>query len=117
PLRATFNGSPEKLAFFLNQVWSHLNHHGNNYPDEATRVDVNMANLEAEVADWVTILHDEDAPELATPDALLGSLWTCFGDPAQNQQAEIEVRRLRQGTRPVTEYIHEFCSIAVRLRH
>ncbi|KAK9395724.1 hypothetical protein NXF25_019085 [Crotalus adamanteus] len=112
-----FDGNPEKLAFFLNQVWSHLHCHGNNYPDEAAQVDVIVANLKVEAAEWVTILHNEDAPELATPDALLGSLQSCFGDPAQNQQAEIEARRLRQGTTLVIEYIHEFCRIAARLSH
>ncbi|KAK9395606.1 Cbp53E: Calbindin-32 [Crotalus adamanteus] len=57
-----------------------------------------MANLEAKEAEWVTILQNEDVPELATPDVLLGSLRTCFGDPVQNQRVEIKVRRLRQGT-------------------
>lgn len=33
---------------------------------------LNVANLKAEAAEWVTILCDEDAPEIATPDALLG---------------------------------------------
>lgn len=112
-----FDGSPEKLAFFLNQVWSHLDRYRNNYSDEAARVDIIMANLKAEVAEWMTTLHNEDAPKLVTPDALLGSLQTCFGDPAQNQWVEIEVRRLRQGTRPVIEYIREFRRFTVRLRH
>ncbi|KAK9400830.1 hypothetical protein NXF25_011544 [Crotalus adamanteus] len=104
PLRATFDGSPEKLAFFLNQVWSRLAHHGNDYPDKAAQIDVIMDNLEAEAAEWVTILHDEDVPKPATPDALQGSLQMHFGYSVQNQWEEIDIRRIKQGTRPLIKY-------------
>lgn len=52
-LRATFDGNTEKVAFFLNQFWTHLDWHGGEYPDEA-RVDVIVVSLEREMAEWVT---------------------------------------------------------------
>lgn len=65
PLRATFDGNPQKLVFFLNQVWMHLDQHGGEYTDDKAWVDVIMANLEGEVASWVTSLHDEGAPQVS----------------------------------------------------
>lgn len=41
-LRATFDRNPEKLTFFLNQVWAHFEWHGEGYPDDI------VANLEGE---------------------------------------------------------------------
>lgn len=34
PIKATFNGSLEKLVFFLNQVWAHLDQYGPGYFDD-----------------------------------------------------------------------------------
>lgn len=78
-----FDGNPETLAFLLNHVWTHLDQHRKEYSDDKAWVDVNVANLEGEVAEWVTILHDEGHPELDNLDAFLYKLRAQFGDPTQ----------------------------------
>lgn len=83
PLRTTFDGNPEKLAFFLNQVWMHLDWHEGEYADDEAWVDVIVANLKREAAEWMTRLHDEGAPELADLDAFLCELRAQFSDPTQ----------------------------------
>lgn len=50
-----------------------------------------MANLKGEAAEWVTVLHDKGAPELADPDVFLCGLKARFGDPMQTQPSELEV--------------------------
>lgn len=71
PIKATFEGNPEKLAFFLNQVVSHLDQHGAAYADNEARMDTIMDNLDREVAEWLMALHN-GAPKLGDPDAFLG---------------------------------------------
>lgn len=68
-------------------------------------MDIVVANLEGEMAEWVTDLHYEGTPELTDPDAFFCGLRAQFGDLMQTQQAEAEIRNVRQGTRPKAEYI------------
>lgn len=82
-----------------------------------TRVDVVVVKLKEKVAEWVTILHGEGAPELADPDTFLGGLRDQFGDPAQIQWVTVKVQKIKQGSIPVTECIRDFRRIAGRLRH
>lgn len=57
--------------------------HGAEYLDDEVWVDVIVANLEGEVTEWVTDLHDEGIPELADLDAFFCGLRTQFRDPMQ----------------------------------
>lgn len=111
-MKATFDGNSEKLAFFLNQVWMHVDPHGGEYADDEAWVDVIVTNLEGEMAEWVTTLHDERAPELANLDAFLCELRAWFSDPMETQRAESEVRKVKQGSRSITEYMREFRKIS-----
>lgn len=116
-LRATFDGNPEKLAFFLKQVWTHLDQHGGEYTEVKAQVDVVIIILEGEAAEWMTTLHDEGAPDLSDPDAFLCELRAQFSNPMQTQQVEIEVCKVKHWSRPLAKYIREFRKIAGRLRH
>ncbi|KAK9403771.1 RGAG4: Retrotransposon gag domain-containing protein 4 [Crotalus adamanteus] len=59
PLRVTFDGWPEKLAYLLNQVWNYLEWYGATFPDKGANVNAITANLEEEAAEWVMAFHDE----------------------------------------------------------
>lgn len=74
PIKSTFDGDPEKLMFFLNQIWSHLDQHGGAY--------IILANLEKEITKWVMTLHDR-APEVGDPDVFLRMLRAQFGDTTE----------------------------------
>lgn len=63
-MKATFDGDLEKLAFFLNQVWAHLDHYALAYLTEVVMVNVVATKPEGEAAEWVTRLHNEVTPEL-----------------------------------------------------
>lgn len=116
-LKATFDKTPEKLAFFLNQVQLHPDRFGQMYPDEDACVEIIVANLEGEITQGMVTLHDEGAPKLGDLAVFLGELRARFGNPTQTQRAEAEVQTARQGSRPVAEYIREFRRITERLRH
>ncbi|KAG8139841.1 hypothetical protein E2320_002610 [Naja naja] len=74
------------------------------------------ANLEGEVAELVTQLHDEDAPEMGNIDTFLHELRNRLEDDSQALQAEAEIRDLKQSSRPTKEYIQQFCRVAGMLR-
>ncbi|KAK9412216.1 RGAG4: Retrotransposon gag domain-containing protein 4 [Crotalus adamanteus] len=57
-IKVTFYGSLETLVFFLNQ-----DQNGPAYFDDVAYVNVIVANLEREAAEWVTGLHDEGVGE------------------------------------------------------
>lgn len=56
-------------------------------------MDVIVANLKGEAAEWVTILHDKAAPELGDPESFFCRLRAQFGDPTQMQREELEVQK------------------------
>ncbi|KAK9398976.1 hypothetical protein NXF25_013945 [Crotalus adamanteus] len=87
--------NPETLALFLDQVWVHLDQHGREYFNDEARVDIIVASLEGEAAEWVSILHDEGHPELANLDAFLYKLRAQFVDPTQTRQVESEVCNIK----------------------
>lgn len=109
PIKATIDGSPGKLAFFLYQVWAHLDHYSPAYIDDVSCVNAIVTNLEGEVEEWVTRFHNEEAPKLGDPDVFLAELRDQFGDTTLTPQVESDIHAIRQGNRPVAEYIHEFC--------
>lgn len=116
-LKATFDETPEKLAFFLNQVQSHPDWFGQMYPDKEACVEIIVENLEGEIKQGVVNLHDKGAPKLGDLAAFLGELRAQFSNPTQPQRAEAEVQTARQVSRPVAKYIREFRRIAERLRN
>lgn len=71
-MKATFD--PEKLAFFLNQVWAHLDCHAPAYPSDVVMVNAMATNLEGKAMEGVMKLHDEDMPELGNIKAFMGEL-------------------------------------------
>lgn len=100
PITVTFNRNPEKFAFFLNQVWAHMDRYVPMYADDVACMDIIVANLKEEEAEWVMALHDKEVPKLGDLDAFLGELRDHFGDSTQVQRAEPEIHAIRQGSRP-----------------
>lgn len=94
-MEVTFNG-PEKLAFFMNQVWAHLDDHMVDYPSDRVMVRAVTVNLEGQAAEWVTQLHDKDAPELGNINTFLQELKSRFKDDYQTLQAEAKICKLKQ---------------------
>lgn len=107
-IKATFDGEPDKLSFFINQVWVHVDCYAPTYPDERVMVNVVAANLEGEAAEWMTSLHDEDAPELGNVDLFLEELRAKFENESQALQAEVEICDLKQRGQLVKKFVQEF---------
>ncbi|KAK9403785.1 Cbp53E: Calbindin-32 [Crotalus adamanteus] len=53
------------------------------FPDEGACVNTIAANLEGEVAEWMTVLHNKGAPELGNISTFIEELRARFGDPTQ----------------------------------
>ncbi|ETE58788.1 Calbindin-32, partial [Ophiophagus hannah] len=84
--------------FFLNQVWAHIDDYGPGYPTK--QAVVRPANLEGQEAEWVTQLHDKDAPELGNTDTFLQELRARFEDESQAQKVEAKIHEIRQKSHP-----------------
>lgn len=58
-MKTIFDRDLEKLVFFMNQGWAHLDDHMVDYPNDRAMVRIVTANLEGEAAEWVTQLQPE----------------------------------------------------------
>ncbi|ETE58728.1 Retrotransposon-like protein 1, partial [Ophiophagus hannah] len=74
-------------------------------------------NLEEEASEWFTQLNDEGAPELNNVDDFLRELQSHFEDSSRVQEAEAEIKSIRQKGRPAKELVLEFRCLATNLRH
>lgn len=106
--KVTFDSQPENLAYFLTQVQNYVERYGDRYPNDGSQVNVILVNLEGEVAEWLVSLYDEAAPELHDVDDFMQELWNRFEDPTKARKADMRAWRIKQGKRPVAEYIREF---------
>lgn len=116
PLQATFDGSPDWVAIFLNQVISYMDLYGHFYPSQWAMVVAITTVLMGEAADWVADLHSDHAHDLTDVGLFLEGLRAQFEDDSRTQQAEGELVTLNQRGRPAKDYVKEFWMIAGRLR-
>ncbi|ETE56632.1 hypothetical protein L345_17657, partial [Ophiophagus hannah] len=117
PFKTMFDGTASKLAFFMNRAWSYIERHGNEFHDEAELVQFLGDNLEEEASEWFTQVNDEEAPELNNVDDFLRELHSHFEDSSQAQEAEAEIKSIRQKGRPAKDLVLEFRCLATNLRH
>ncbi|ETE62037.1 hypothetical protein L345_12209, partial [Ophiophagus hannah] len=114
PFKPVFDGTASKLACFLNRAWSYSDHHGDEFHDRVI-VSILSDNLEEEASEWFTQVHDEGAPELDNIDDFLRALQARFEGSAQAQEAEAEIKMMKQKGWPAKEIVKEFLRLAGRL--
>ncbi|KAG8137778.1 hypothetical protein E2320_003729 [Naja naja] len=78
------------------------NRHGDEFHDDREIVSILSDNLEEEASDWCTQVHDEGAPELDN-------------SSSQAQEAEAEIKMIKQKGWPAKEIVKEFRCLAGRL--
>ncbi|XP_039196604.1 uncharacterized protein LOC120306793 [Crotalus tigris] len=116
PISLTFDGDPDRLAVFLSHVLNHLDRYTTLYSSNWAMVVAVTASLQGEAAAWAADLYSDQARELADVGLFLDALKTRFEDPIRLLRAEAQLVGLRQGGRPVQDYIREFQKVAGRLR-
>ncbi|KAG8124650.1 hypothetical protein E2320_019887 [Naja naja] len=53
-----------KLAYFLNQIWSHLDYYGAQYQSDQEIITAIADNMmEGDTANWIAQLHDKGTPK------------------------------------------------------
>uniref|UniRef100_A0ACB8ECN9 Uncharacterized protein n=1 Tax=Sphaerodactylus townsendi TaxID=933632 RepID=A0ACB8ECN9_9SAUR len=111
-LKARFDGSMEKLAYFLVQVEARMEKHGGDYEDEVEQVHEVGALLEGAAAGWYVGLYKGRAPELRSFPHFMLALRQQFEDPFKEEKARARLRQIRQGSRSMSVYISEFHQLA-----
>uniref|UniRef100_A0ACB8E6Z2 Uncharacterized protein n=1 Tax=Sphaerodactylus townsendi TaxID=933632 RepID=A0ACB8E6Z2_9SAUR len=79
-LKATFDGDPENLPYFLVQVGAYMRVMDDEYANDAERVYDIGALLEGQAVAWLVGLFEEDAPELRDLHHFMVSLCCRFED-------------------------------------
>uniref|UniRef100_A0ACB8FCS5 Uncharacterized protein n=1 Tax=Sphaerodactylus townsendi TaxID=933632 RepID=A0ACB8FCS5_9SAUR len=100
-LKATFDGDPKNLPYFLVQVGANMSMMDDEYTNNAERVNNIGALLEGKAMAWLVGLFEEDAPKRHDFDCFMISLCCCFEDPFLKEKARAKLQRLHQGSRMV----------------
>ncbi|XP_026541948.1 cilia- and flagella-associated protein 47 [Notechis scutatus] len=95
-LRATFDGKPEKLAYFLSRIWAHIDQYGNQYKTERDLVSTITDGMN-EASTWIAQLHNKEAAELNDEDGFVELLWARFEDPDRVGENEDKIKVMKQG--------------------
>ncbi|XP_026577622.1 cilia- and flagella-associated protein 47-like [Pseudonaja textilis] len=101
-LRATFDGKPEKLAYFLSRIWAHIDQYGNQYKTERDLVSTITDGMN-EASTWIAQLHNKEAVELNDEDGFVELLWARFEDPDRVGENEDKIKVMKQG---IIKYYH-----------
>ncbi|ETE59976.1 hypothetical protein L345_14287, partial [Ophiophagus hannah] len=116
--KAAFDRDPDKLAFFLNRVWAHIDEYVSDYPSDQSMIQAITKKFKREAAEWMNQLHNKDVPELGNVDScFLQELRDRFKDESQAQESEAEIKEMKQRGCPAKEYIREFRRVAGKLQH
>lgn len=79
-MKASFDGSPDRVALSLGQVIDHLDKYGHLYPSQWAMAMVVGAVMDGEVAEWVTDLYNDHAGELGDISLFFSALQEWFED-------------------------------------
>lgn len=88
-----------KLLFELNPI---------TYPTERIRVRTTISYLDAEPRIWANTLLEKDDPALGSFNAFCSAMGSLYEDSDKQLSAGLTLRGLKQGKRPVEDYITEF---------
>lgn len=92
-----FDGTPNKLSYFLNRIWAQIEHYGAQFQSDQDMISAIIDNMrEGEAADWIAQFRDEGAPELEDVDEFVRSLIARFVDPGNWEEAETKIKGLKQ---------------------
>lgn len=103
-----FSGQQEMFPAFLGQCQLFMAMRPEDFPDDRARVAFVISSLSGTAARWATPLLLQDSPLLLDFQGFLQHLRTMFEDPLRVQTAARRIKDLRQGKRPLQDYIAEF---------
>uniref|UniRef100_A0A8C6XPX8 FACT complex subunit n=1 Tax=Naja naja TaxID=35670 RepID=A0A8C6XPX8_NAJNA len=108
--KANFDGRYEHFAYFLTQIWSHIEQFGGQYATEHDLVTTITDGMnEEDVSDWVAQLHYEQAPELQNVNAFIDL------SPDRVAENEDKLMEMKQGKRPLSDFVWDFRRVASHL--
>jgi len=107
-----FDGSRKDLRAFLNQVRLVIRMQPDRYPDDERQVGLLGSLLTGPASKWFAPLLERNSPLLGNFEAFVADLEATFGDTDRIRSAEGQLRNLRQGSRPVSQYASAFRLIA-----
>ncbi|KAL8220550.1 UNVERIFIED_CONTAM: hypothetical protein K2H54_049345 [Gekko kuhli] len=103
-LDTTFEGTPEKLAFFAVRAQKFVMNWGHLFPDDGRRMDYITSQLRDSTVDWYVGFHNADGLELPTVDAFMWTLRVQYEDPNSSKQVHAYLYTFKQGKKLVHEY-------------
>jgi hypothetical protein len=106
---ARFNGTPTLLNRFLMQLDLYFACGPSVFADDRARVNYAISRLEGTAAAWIEPLYlSQDVATFGSYDNFVNSLRIQFGDTHCAVRAAKKLFSLRQGSKPIHEFINEF---------
>uniref|UniRef100_A0A8C6XU88 ribonuclease H n=1 Tax=Naja naja TaxID=35670 RepID=A0A8C6XU88_NAJNA len=103
-----FSGQPEMFPAFMGQCQLFMAMRPEDFPDDRTRVGFVISLLSGSAARWAMPLLVQNSPLLTDCQGFWQHMHLMYEDPIRTQTAARRIKDLRQGKRPLQDYIAEF---------
>lgn len=103
-----FAGQREMFPTFMGQCQLFMALRPEDFPDDRARVGFVISLLSGSAAQWATPLLLQDSPLLTDLQGFWQHMRLLYEDPFRPQTAAWRIKNLRQGRRPLQDYVAEF---------
>lgn len=113
-MEAHFEGSSDKVSYFIVATEEFLRRWGYQFHSEAEAIIYTLDCFDSTTTDWYIDLDHLRAPELCSLELFFQLFCAQFGDPALVENTRTDLRKLKQGNTSVKEYSATFRTIPMR---
>ncbi|KAK9399585.1 Retrotransposon-derived protein PEG10 [Crotalus adamanteus] len=106
----------ETQSDFLAEVFIYMQIYGRTLPTDVEKVCVVTLAMECGAADWMVTLYNCNTPELRNLNCFMAALCRHFEGQLVYKKAREQIKTVKQGRRPVSQYTKLFRELDNRLR-
>ncbi|XP_058032369.1 uncharacterized protein LOC131194853 [Ahaetulla prasina] len=118
PFKPTFDGNPHHLAYFLSRIEAYVEQYRHQYPSERSLINAISDGMNVGLAsEWIAQLHNERAPELNDVHGFMALLRNRFQNDDLIAECETTLKTMKQGNKPLKQFVWDFRRVAGNLRH
>ncbi|XP_058021226.1 uncharacterized protein LOC131189232 [Ahaetulla prasina] len=118
PFKPTFDGNPQHLAYFLSRIEAYAEQYRHLYPSERSLINTISDGMNVGLAsEWIAQLYNAQAPELNNIHEFITLLRNRFQDDDLIAECETTLKTMKQGNKPLKQFVWDFRRVAGNLRH
>uniref|UniRef100_A0A673BEH8 Retrotransposon gag domain-containing protein n=1 Tax=Sphaeramia orbicularis TaxID=375764 RepID=A0A673BEH8_9TELE len=108
-----YSGNPETCRNFFSQIQLIIEAQPRRFSNDSAKIAYVASLLEGPPLSYFNALLEQESPVARSYSRLCAELKRVYDHPIRGEQAALLLMRLRQGERPIRQYVCEFRSLAV----